>query len=63
MARITKEADGSECRIEYCPAEDWMYDLYGKYPDDIPCDNCPFTNFINKLAHYEDLEEKENERS
>ena len=62
MTRLTKEAD-TECRIGDCPAEDWMYDLYGKYPDDIPCDNCPFIDIINKLAQYEDLEEKENERS
>lgn len=55
--RLTREKDEYECRIPRgCPAEEWMYDLYGEYPDDC-CYNCPFEKYINKLAEFEDKEE------
>lgn len=57
MERLTREKDMYECRIAGgCPAEEWMYDLYGKYPVDC-CFNCPFEMYINKLAEYEDKNE------
>lgn len=56
--RLTREKDEYECRIAGgCPAENWMYALYGEYPTDC-CHNCPFEIFINKLAEFEDKEEE-----
>ena len=52
--RLTRERDEYECRMAgSCPAEEWMYVLYGKYPVNF-CYNCPFEMYINKLAEYED---------
>ena len=47
------------CRINGCIAEEWMWDLYGCYPKNDICDECPFMKIINKLAEYEDKEEKQ----
>ena len=64
MARLTREKDQYECRIDVCYAESWMRDIYGHYPlfEETPniCDHCPFMPIINKLAEYEDKEEGEN---
>lgn len=59
MGRTTRPKDNWECRINECGAEEWMGDLYGHYPrvDDI-CNNCPFFEYIKRLAEYEDLVEK-----
>ena len=57
--RLTRVKDEYECRIAGgCPAEDWMYDLYGEVAN--CCFNCPFEVYINKLAEYEDKEEINN---
>ncbi len=56
MARLTREKDEYPCRIKGgCEAEEWMWQKYGKYPDNI-CKGCPFKKIINKLAKYEDKE-------
>lgn len=58
ILRLTSNKSDYECRCDHCEAEEWFYDKYGKYPEDI-CEGCPFIKFINKLAEYEDREEKE----
>ena len=64
MSRLTGRERDCECYIgENCPAEDWMYEVTGApfvswNPKTYICDNCPFMKYINKLAEYEDMEEK-----
>ena len=59
MSRMTRRKDGWECRVAGgCPAEEWMYDLYGKYSEGEFCKTCPFEKYINRLAELEDLEEE-----
>lgn len=55
MARLTRIKDEYECRANHCEAEEWMYDIYGEYPDELICESCPFEKYINRLAQYEDL--------
>ncbi len=58
MDRLTRIRDKYECRIaKGCKAEAWMKSIYGRYPEDVCC-NCPFEKIVNKLAEYEDKEEK-----
>lgn len=57
LERLTRVKDEYECRIKDCPAEDWMFDLYGYYSESVICDDCPFLPIVNKLAEYEDKEE------
>lgn len=58
MSRLTRTKDEYECRMSNpCPAEDWMHDTYGLYPQTSICDDCPFEKYINKLAEYEDKNE------
>ena len=58
MRRLTRRKDENECRINKCRAEEWMADLYhGEYPYLDICDNCPFEEYINRLAEMEDMEE------
>lgn len=61
--RTTRIKDDWPCRINKCVAEEWMRDLYGEYPDDSVCENCPFENIVNHLAELEDyLETMEDDR-
>ena len=61
MKRFTNESKKYECRIKKCYAEDWMFELYGKYVNKANiCETCPFLEAISHLA---ELEDKENERS
>ena len=56
MARLTRTKDRYECRIAGgCPAEDWIAECIVGEIVNLPCDNCPFEAYINKLAEYEDL--------
>ena len=58
--RLTRPYDEYECRIKECTLEEWMKSLYGDYPDfeiDI-CNTCPVEKIANKLAEYEDKEER-----
>ena len=61
--RMTRHKDDYPCRIkDGCLAEAWMHDLYDSYPDESPCDYCPFEEIINHLAELEDyLEEMEDD--
>ncbi len=65
MQRLTCRSKSKECRIvgnALCPAGDYMYELglYRTYMNlNNPCENCSFKKVINKLAEYEDKEEKE----
>lgn len=54
---FTREKDNFECRIAGgCPAEDWLCEIYGEYPDEgSVCKNCPFEEIINELGKYEDI--------
>lgn len=63
MERLTNRSKKFECRIERCYAEKWMREVYGEYPslNRGVCDKCPFIKIINRLADYEDREEKKNE--
>ena len=56
--RLTRKKDEYECRIANCNAEEWMNKLYGDFPPENLCDNCPFESFVNKLAEFEDKEEE-----
>ena len=60
--RLTRKKDNFPCRINHCSAEDWMVEVTGinyvNWEDDEACRNCPFMNIVNKLAEYEDKEEK-----
>lgn len=56
--RLTREKDEYECRIMVCCAEEWMKKLYGIFPPESLCDNCPFESLVNKLAEFEDKEEE-----
>ena len=60
MKRFTRPIDEFPCRLaEGCKAEDWMKSLYGDYPNsNYVCYNCPFEIIINRLAEYEDKEER-----
>lgn len=60
MERLTRKKDEYECRINGCPAEEWMYNLYGSYSKNDICDDCPFMFYINKLAEFEDEKEVTN---
>jgi hypothetical protein len=54
--RITRVKDKYECRFAGgCPAEEWICacSMGGELISN-PCDNCPFEQYINKLADYED---------
>lgn len=63
--RMTRKKDKYPCRMAGgCPADDWMYKLFGKYPaaNDM-CQYCPFQKYINHLADLEDeLEMWEDDR-
>ena len=57
--RLTNLNKKYECRLRDCEVEEWMYDIYDKYPFEIhqdPCKGCPFMKIVNKLAEYEDKE-------
>lgn len=55
MTRMTRVKDEFSCRLAGgCVAEDWMKSIYGEYPKEGICDNCPFEEIINRLALYED---------
>ena len=61
MVRLTRVKDQYPCRISGgCLAEEWIeslgYDL-DKMEGDI-CSDCPFEQYINRLAEYEDAIEK-----
>ena len=59
MKRMTRRKDEYECRMaDCCPAEDWMKDYTGHWPENGFCNTCPFMEYINKLAEYEDVMEK-----
>ena len=57
MDRLTRKKDQYECRIKDCGAENWMYGLFKKFPEN-PCENCPFEKVVNILADYEDNAER-----
>ena len=59
MERLTRKKDGFECRIANgCPLYDWVLEcIDGEIIHNL-CDTCPVMAYINKLAKYEDLEEK-----
>lgn len=59
IERLTSTKDiNVECRINFCEAEDWIAELTdGTYPDYV-CEKCPFMEYINKLAEYEDNAER-----
>ena len=61
MTRLTRIKDEYECRIGNCLAEDWIENITGEvafnWPGDV-CKDCPFEKYINRLAEYEDKEEK-----
>ena len=63
MVRLTRPKDEWECRLAGpCPAEGWITDNLGAPLDmlrESVCDNCPFIEYINKLAEYEDKESEE----
>ena len=59
--RLTRPLDEFPCRANNCIAEEWMEMVtetsvysWSQYI----CDFCPFEKYINKLAEYEDKEEK-----
>lgn len=59
--RLTRLKDEYECRIPGCPAEEWIEQDLGfnlNEADEEVCLNCPFEKYINRLAEYEDEEEK-----
>lgn len=62
MKRLTRHLDEFPCRLaESCQAEEWMRSLYKEYPPEAMmtvCDNCPFETIINRLAEYEDQDER-----
>ena len=63
MSRLTGRERDCECYIgEECPAEDWIYKVAGPFvywnPNTYICEECPFMKYINKLAEYEDKEER-----
>ena len=58
MKRMTRRKDQFECRIDRCPAEDWLNDIGYVYEDASYCNACPFEKYINKLAEYEDDKER-----
>lgn len=61
--RMTRVKDNWPCRINGCLAEEWMKSLYGGYPDETVCDECPFEDIVNRLAELEDyLETMEDDR-
>ena len=60
--RLTRQKDNFPCRFKGgCPAEEWIKNItdvhYSDWKEDV-CDNCPFEKYINKLAEYEDMEER-----
>lgn len=63
MERLTNSSKKFECRMKHCYAERWMYEIYGEYPSlsKAVCDRCPFIQIVNRLADYEDVEERKNE--
>jgi len=60
MQRMTRRQDEYPCRINHCTAEEWIEDVIDMsiYWYEDCCEGCPFMAYINKLAEYEDLEEK-----
>ena len=60
MNRLTRPKDEWVCRMAgECPVEEWL-DNHGieiEYETYL-CEDCPFEKYINKLAEYEDAEEK-----
>ena len=62
MDRLTRKKDKYECRISGgCPAEEWIEEMvnFSFYHEDVyVCKNCPFMEYINKLAEYEDAAEE-----
>ena len=60
MSRLTRPKDRWECRIAGgCPVEEWLATHDVKIEDEIYfCEDCPFEKYINKLAEYDDAEEK-----
>lgn len=57
--RYTRAKDKWECRIANgCPVEVWLENHGINIYDSKLCLDCPFEKIINKLADYEDEEEK-----
>ena len=57
MKRLTRKKDQYPCRIaDGCPGDIWIENHDGD-PDD-SCIDCPFEQYINALAEYEDAAEK-----
>lgn len=60
--RLTRHIDKFPCRIKNgCPAESWIEKITSTSSynwDEFMCENCPFEKYINKLAEYEDKEER-----
>lgn len=64
MKRLTRENDQYSCRfLGGCPAEKWIEKHTGvticDWNDEYICDDCPFEKYINRLAEFEDKEEKD----
>lgn len=62
MKRLTREKDNFSCRIAGgCPGLEWIEEVTKTHAFDWEvevCDICPFEKIINRLAEYEDKEEK-----
>lgn len=60
IERITRRKDKWPCRIANgCPAEDWIEIITGTSIDEWDtqgsiCKTCPFEQYINRLAEFED---------
>lgn len=62
MERLTRKKDQYPCRMAgKCPAEDWIAEEANVCIYDLEnvCDKCPFEQYINALAEYEDKMEEE----
>lgn len=59
--RLTNADNNFLCRAKHCSAEKWMLEVTDTpylYWRREACDNCPFMEIVNRLAEYEDMEEK-----
>ena len=57
MERLTRRKDQYPCRMAGdCSADEWITDLGGDSSN--CCDTCPFEQYINALAEYEDKAEE-----
>lgn len=59
MKRLTRHIDKYPCRIKDCSAENWIEDVtgvsfYDWNSDESLCANCPFEEYMNRLAELED---------